>query len=142
MTNPRGFTLIELMIVVAIIAILAAVALPSYISYVQRGRIVDATNQLTTMRVRLEQFYQDNRSYGSTASACGVANPANTDSFVFSCTWGTTSSNQSFLITATGQATMNGYTFTIDEANTRQTTAFPGTTVPQNCWISRAGQTC
>lgn len=142
MTKPRGFTLIELMIVIAIVAILVAVALPSYASYIQRSRIVSATNQLTTMRVQLEQFYQDNRSYGSTAAACGVGNPANSDSFVFSCTWGATSSNQSFLITATGQAAMNGFTFTIDEANTRQTTAFPGASVPLNCWISKAGQTC
>ncbi len=58
-----GFTLIEVMITVAIIAILAAVALPNYIDYVTRSRLVEAKSNLSDMRTRLEQYFLDNRSY-------------------------------------------------------------------------------
>ena len=63
--GTRGFTLIEVMITVAIVAILAAVAVPQYTRYIQRGNLVEATNALAEYRVRMEQFYQDNGSYGA-----------------------------------------------------------------------------
>jgi type IV pilus assembly protein PilE len=53
---PRGFTLIELMITVAVIAILSAVALPSYREYVIRGNVPEATSRLATKQVQMEQF--------------------------------------------------------------------------------------
>jgi type IV pilus assembly protein PilE len=138
----RGFTLIELMITVAIITILAAVAYPSYTAYIQRGRIADMTALLATTRVRLEQFYQDNRNYGSTATVCGVALPTAAQ-FTFSCNWGTGATDQSFLLTATGSAAMAGFEFTIDHANQQRTTAFPGDSgLPVNCWRQRKGQAC
>jgi type IV pilus assembly protein PilE len=62
--RSRGFTLIELMITVVVIGILAAVAYPSYTDYIRRGKISQATSELSAMRVRLEQYYQDNRNYG------------------------------------------------------------------------------
>ena len=138
--GQAGFTLIELMIAVAIVAILAAIAVPSYTQYVQRSRITEAINELATLRVRLEQFYQDNRNFGSTAPACGVAVPAS-DAFDFTCNNG----GQTFVATATGKASRNmaGFTFTINQDNQRQTTAFPGATgLPRNCWIVRAGDSC
>jgi type IV pilus assembly protein PilE len=52
----RGFTLIELMITVAVVAILTAIAFPSYTEYVRRGRIAEAVSALATTRVRLERF--------------------------------------------------------------------------------------
>ncbi|HTS84956.1 MAG TPA: prepilin-type N-terminal cleavage/methylation domain-containing protein, partial [Usitatibacter sp.] len=60
--QARGFTLIEVMIVVAIIAILAAIAVPSYQDYVTRGRIIEATGGLGDARNKMEQYFQDNRS--------------------------------------------------------------------------------
>ena len=65
-----GFTLIEVMIVVAIIAILAAIAIPNYTAYVQRSRLTEATSKLSDLRTKMEVFFQDNRSYGT--SGCGV----------------------------------------------------------------------
>ncbi|HJV27138.1 MAG TPA: type IV pilin protein [Aromatoleum sp.] len=118
-------------------------ALPSYQDHVRRSRIVEATNELSTLRIRLEQYFQDNRNYGSTATHCGVG-VTTTDSFDFSCT-NNGADNQAFLATATGKASvgMTGYTFTIDNNNRRQTTAFPDTSgLPVDCWITRKGGTC
>ena len=142
-----GFTLIELMIAVAIVGIIAAVAYPQYTSYVQRSRLAEATGNLSTTRVRLEQVFQERRNYGSTAADCsasGVVLPTG-DFFDYSCTWGSSSSSQSFLLTATGKtsANMAGFTFTVDQNNLQRTTAFPGAGgLPTNCWLRRQGQTC
>ena len=139
----KGFTLIELMIAVAIVSILAASAYPSYTAYVQRGKIAEATGELAVMRVNLEQFYQNNRKYGD-APNCGVAVPT-PPSFTFTCALGTGANpNQEFLVTADGKpsAGMTGYTFTVNHNNDQRTTAFPGATVPANCWLKRAGDTC
>src|SRR5690606_1858627 len=63
LTENRGFTLIELMITVAIIAILAAVAVPSYQDYVRRGKVTEATATLAQFRIKMEQYFQDNQTY-------------------------------------------------------------------------------
>jgi type IV pilus assembly protein PilE len=142
--GERGFTLIELLITVAIVAILSAVAYPSYAAYIQRSRIADATSNLAATRVRLEQYYQDQRNYGSTASVCGVAMPTSTD-FTLSCNWGTGGTSQTFTLTASGNAgsTMDGFTYTVNESNLQRTTAFPGASgLPANCWLRRKGESC
>ncbi len=139
-----GFTLIELMITVAIVAIIAAVAYPSYTDYVVRSRLAEASGTLSTTRVQLEQFYQDNRNYGSTAAVCGIAMPSG-DYFDYTCNWGAGATSQSFLLTAAGKAGagMSGYTYTVDNNNLQRTTAFVGAAgLPQNCWLRRKGDTC
>ncbi len=64
--NPRGFTLVELMVVTAIVAILASVAVPAYINYVNRSKQSEAAAMLMTARLEMEEFYTDNRRYAST----------------------------------------------------------------------------
>jgi type IV pilus assembly protein PilE len=143
----RGFTLIELMIVVAIVAILSAVALPAYRDYVLRGQLTDARTILSTSAARLEQFYQDNRNYGSTAGACGVAMPVNAN-FTFTCSWGggaaPEGTDQAFVMAATGAGGATGFTFTINQRGEQRSTALPTGwgTATVNCWVSRKGGVC
>jgi type IV pilus assembly protein PilE len=63
MQRKSGFTLIEVMVVVAIVAILASIAIPSYTNYIMRSKITEATSNLLAMRTKIEQYYQDTRSY-------------------------------------------------------------------------------
>jgi type IV pilus assembly protein PilE len=147
MKIQKGFTLVELMIVVAIIGILSAVAIPAYSDYVLRGKITEASTQLAGTRVKLEQFYQDNRSYGSTATACGVAMPtgAEVKYFTYSCNWGAGATDQSFTISAIGIATQGtgSFVFTIDQSNAKATTGVPtGWTTSASCWVSKKDGTC
>lgn len=145
--KSAGFTLIELMITVAIIGILAAVAVPAYTDYITRGKIPEATSALASMRIRLEQFYQDNRNYGSDDANCLVPSPA-ADNFTYTCNWGAGGTSQSYTVTATGVAGrgMGGFAYTIDQAGNRQTTQLPaawGTAPPAiACWVVRRGGGC
>ncbi len=69
--QARGFTLIEMMIVVAIIAILAAIVYPSYIRYVVRSNQQAARSMLYAVADRQEQFFLDNKSYAADLSILG-----------------------------------------------------------------------
>jgi type IV pilus assembly protein PilE len=65
----RGFTLVELMIVVAIIGILAAIAYPAYTQQVQRSRRSDATTVLLEAAQFMQRYYNANNSFGTTELA-------------------------------------------------------------------------
>lgn len=67
--RQSGFSLIELMIVVAIIAIISSIALPSYQSYIQKVRRGDAQAALAALASAMERYYVDNRTFvGATAA--------------------------------------------------------------------------
>ncbi len=66
MADSKGFTLVELMVVVAIVAILAAVATPAYINYVNRAKQGEAESLLMTARLEQEEYYTENGQYAST----------------------------------------------------------------------------
>lgn len=134
-----GFTLIELMIVVAIVSILAAIALPAYQEYVTRGKIPDATASLANKRARLELFYDNNRTYVGAECATDTTT---SKYFTFTCA----SDASTYTVTATGQGSMSGFTYTIDQNNTKRTTALPsgwsGASASSTCWVTRKDGTC
>jgi type IV pilus assembly protein PilE len=147
MRTHRGFTLIEVMVTVAIIAILAAVALPSYSAYVMRANVMDAAKGLSEMRLKMEQYFQDYRSWQPPAPApqpCTAGSlaplPANTERFTFACT---ALSANAYTVTATGVGSMAGFVYTINEANVQATTgAAAGWPTCATRWILKKSETC
>ncbi len=139
--NQKGFTLIELMITVAIISILAAIAVPQYQAYVLKARTTEATSALASLHVRMEQLYQDNRSYSCPAPLVnGTASKLpGARYFDTLCTLAAGANPQTYTLTATGDAAMNmsGFSFTVDQANAKSST-FDGTT-GTGCWLTSKG---
>jgi type IV pilus assembly protein PilE len=144
--KTRGFTLIEIMIVVVIVAILSTIASPIYQDYVIRSRIMTAIQGLSSRQVQMEQCYQDNHKYLDTCRGC-PADPGEKDSqemFVFTCTIAT--GGQGFGLTATGVSgkPMDGFEFTVDEKDARSSTVsgHSGWTGSTSCWITSKGGSC
>lgn len=135
--RERGFTLIELMISVAIVAILAMIALPSYQEYAKRSRLPEAFDALSAFRVRMEQAYQDGGNYGID-NTCAATLPTAAN-FAYTCTL--QNNGQGFLAQASGSDQMTGFIFTVDSSGNKATTGYPGAgNLPTACWMgSRSG---
>lgn len=145
--QQQGFTLLELMVAVAIVAILGSVALPAYTDYVRRGLLPEAFSSLADFRIKMEQYYQDNRRYGT--SACADVSPApswagfaptGARSFTFACAL--LDSGQGYRVTASGKSgtAAVGHAYSIDHANAQATTQFKGSSVSKACWLARGGE--
>ncbi|MBV6319643.1 type IV pilin protein [Duganella violaceipulchra] len=133
----KGFTLIEIMISVAIVGILMAVALPAYSDYVTRGRLSEAFTALGGAQPAAEQYWSNYRKYdgfdGTTTFPAATAN--------FRYTYVANAS--SYTLTATGIGKMAGFVYTIDQNGTHATTGSPsGWGVSASCWVDHKGGTC
>ena len=146
MNRQEGFTLIELLVVVAIAAIIAAVALPSYRDYILRAQLSEAFSTLLGQRVKMEQFFQDNRTYTGACDAGTVATkPVDTAHFGFACN--IAGDGQSYALEATGVAgsTTAGFRYRLDQSNNRTTVAVPSgwsVPAPNTCWARKKGGVC
>jgi type IV pilus assembly protein PilE len=149
MRPNSGFTLIEVMVTVAIVAILAAIAVPSYNEYVQRARITEATSNLADMRNKMEQYFQDNRTWtpgGGVTLPCNpgtVAPMPTSQNFTFTCD---NMAANAYRVVATGNAgsSVANFVYTINQFNQR-TSAFPvssGWTPKPNCWVLKKDGSC
>ncbi len=126
-----GFTLIELMIAVVVVGILASIGIPAYTDYVTRGKLPEATSALSDGRVKMEQFFQDNRTYA------GGPCPAATTNFGFACSNLTTTT---YTITATGKNNLSAFSYTINETNTKTSATPWGNSA--TCWVMKKGGAC
>ncbi len=143
MKRSQGFTLIELMIVVAIIGVLAAIAIPSYSEYVIRSRITGATSVLSDMGVKMVQYFQDNRTYiGACAAGTVAPKPGDTDFFKFTCPAASLTAT-TYDVVATGQSSMTNFVFHITHAGkSTQTVPSGWSGAGKACWVSSKSGGC
>lgn len=115
----RGFTLIELMITVAIVAILAAVAYPAYTSYVRKGYRAAAQSYLMDVAQKQTQYLLDNRAYAATTAALNATAPTDVDNNYTISVAVTAGPPPAFTITAApkaGTVQASDVTLTINQA--------------------------
>ena len=121
----KGYSLIELMVVVAIIGVLAAIAYPSYIDYIYRSRRIDAQSIILNIQLLQEKYRVNHPTYGALANLGSIPS---SDYYTFAVS-GTSAT--AYTITAnaksgTSQANDTGCTtMAIDQASTKS---------PAECW--------
>lgn len=155
MQKSKGFTLIEIMVVVGIIGILSAIAIPAYRDYVIRGKLPEAFATMADARVKMELYFQDNPAtgFGGTTSPNACDEPtivkyvAGTGLKYFTFTCSVTNAN-AYLLTMSGKSSegLGSLVYTVDEQNQQRTTSVPTalgwTGAPASCWVRKKDGSC
>jgi type IV pilus assembly protein PilE len=139
-----GFTLIELMITVAIIAILASIALPAYTDYILRGKVAGATQSLATAKLRMEQFFAANRTYAG-GPACSSATLSDVGYTMVGQKLDGTSDCSATTFTISATSADSKFAFSINQAGERKSKISQrgwGTGTEVACWVVKRGQSC
>lgn len=133
-TPHHGFTIVEVMIAIAIVAILGAVALPAYTGYITRAKVPVGLDALSSVATRMEQYYQDRGNYGTSACGNGLSMPTPSEYFG-QVTCSLSDSGQGFTASVSGASggVLQGYTYTINHRSQRNTTAHPKG-AKSGCW--------
>ena len=128
----NGFTLIELMVAVAILGILVSVALPSYQKYIVKSRRAEAMAELSKAQTTLERCYAANFTYAGT---CSPPASTTTPNGFYTITSTGSATTYTFTATASGiqAADTSCFTMSIDQASQKSAADTGGTPQPQ-CW--------
>lgn len=120
--NQKGFTIIELLVVIVIIGILVALTLPNLFSAQARGRDTDRKNELKNVQTKLETYFNDNGRYpddwDDAIATAGVeaeerTGPRN-DDYTYTCTEGDEGECQSYTISANMENATDPDSVTVD----------------------------
>jgi type IV pilus assembly protein PilE len=145
--SPRGFTLIELMITVAVVAILAAVALPAFNNQIRKSRRTEARTTLLDLAARAERMYSANNSYLNAVTGqlnppdlgypAGTVWPLQSGTGYYSVTVGNpTATTYTFTATTAGAqvADTTCATFTVDNTGNQSAADSSSTNQTSTCW--------
>ncbi|GMR01185.1 MAG: type IV pilin protein [Gammaproteobacteria bacterium] len=129
MKNRSGFTLVELMIVIAIIGILAGVGYPAYTNAVKKGNRADAIDSLLALAGRMEEYYMNNDTYTSADVATLLGSNQSPEGY-YTLSFDTAPTVFAYKLVATANGSDSGcLTLTLDQLGQKGST---GTAT--NCW--------
>ena len=128
--RTRGFTLVEMVVTVAVLAILAAIAWPSYDGYVRRSKRATAQSALMTIANRQQAYLLDMRAYTSSLTALSFSPPQELrNDYAFDVVVDNAASPRTFVVTATplNQQARNGeLPLTVSQSGARTPAAIRG----------------
>jgi len=137
--NAAGFSLIELMIAVAIIGILSAIAIPAYGNYLMRARLTEAFTALGSAQTAAEEYWSNKHTYVDFDTETPSRMPPAGTNFNYSLV---SPSASGFKIKATGKGQAAGFNYTIDQSGKRTSDLPAGWSSSDSCWIDRKGGQC
>jgi len=134
MKKNRGFTLIELMVVVAIIGVISAIAFPSYNSYMKKSRRADAKVGLSKLADKQERYYLQQNTYATSTADLGLANPVVSDEGYYNITVKAGAGTAGFTLSAVAVGVQTSDTTTSAGDCTTMTLSSTGAKTPTACW--------
>jgi len=139
MKKILGFSLIELMVTVAIVAILAAVAYPSYRDQIVRSRRSDARSALNEVAAKMQQYYLDNKSYaGANGTPSVVGSNGSSSEGYYTITIASDATTFTLTATPTTKGAQNAdttcATFTLNQLGTKASKNSSNADTTAQCW--------